>query len=340
MRGEYEHTVESHGARCGRRHARVVRLRSAARNYDVGFLRDRVGHQELELARLVAAEGESGEVVAFDEDARTTRGAAQRSAQTLRFHDWRWKHRKRDAILRLERHRRKVRRVLCDRLLQHSPRGDEIRPEPITAGIEVGVADASNRARGVDDVTIPHVDRDVRDRLAWLGEEHQVAGSQRAEVGGDAAPHARLIARDTREGDAILCEYVFREARAVEPLTRCVATPDVPRADVRIRSAKHSSGSSGRGRRIWNPSSTRTRSAAGRRGGRRKVRDDGREDYFGRYAERRRRAAGEAKKRCSGDRADPYERWRDHVASQGILGASVSPNAKGLRANALAMCSH
>ena len=86
-RGEHEDAVESNGARGGGRHPRVVGLRRAARDDDVGSLREGVGHQELELARLVAAERESGEVVALDEDSWTPVGAAERGAQPMRLDD-------------------------------------------------------------------------------------------------------------------------------------------------------------------------------------------------------------------------------------------------------------
>ena len=88
-RREHEHAVESNRACSGGRHPRVVGLRRAARDHDVGVLRQRVAHQELELARLVAAEREPGEVVALDEDSWTPGGAAKRGAQPMRLDDGR-----------------------------------------------------------------------------------------------------------------------------------------------------------------------------------------------------------------------------------------------------------
>jgi hypothetical protein len=59
----HEHAAEP-GARGGRRHLpRVVRLHAADRHQRVAALGERVGHQVLELARLVAAVGEAAVAV-------------------------------------------------------------------------------------------------------------------------------------------------------------------------------------------------------------------------------------------------------------------------------------
>ena len=68
-----------------RRHARVVRLHGAGRDERGGALGQRVRHQELELARLVAAQPQPREVVALHEDARTARRAAERAPQARRL---------------------------------------------------------------------------------------------------------------------------------------------------------------------------------------------------------------------------------------------------------------
>jgi hypothetical protein len=66
-----EHEVAGEPTARGRRgrHACEVRLRAAGRDQRVAAARERVGDQRLELARLVAAEREPGQVVALDQHA-------------------------------------------------------------------------------------------------------------------------------------------------------------------------------------------------------------------------------------------------------------------------------
>ena len=76
----HQHAAEARARRDGRHLARVVRLDAADRDERVAALRERVGHQVLELARLVAAVGEAAvAVVALRPHAR----AAQMRRQAL-----------------------------------------------------------------------------------------------------------------------------------------------------------------------------------------------------------------------------------------------------------------
>ena len=63
--------------RSGRGLAGMVRLRRALRDDDVGLVRQRIGHQELELAGLVAAGRQTGAVVTLDPQPRATERTAQ-----------------------------------------------------------------------------------------------------------------------------------------------------------------------------------------------------------------------------------------------------------------------
>ena len=85
-------------------HSRVVGLRGAARDHDVGLPRERVRHQKLELARLVTAERQPREVITLDEDSWTASGSTQLGAQPMRLDDGRRQRGERDARLRFERH--------------------------------------------------------------------------------------------------------------------------------------------------------------------------------------------------------------------------------------------
>ena len=58
--------------RCGQGNAAVVRLRRAAGHQRVGTLGQRIGHQELEFAGLVAAGSQTELVIALDPDLRAT----------------------------------------------------------------------------------------------------------------------------------------------------------------------------------------------------------------------------------------------------------------------------
>jgi hypothetical protein len=88
-----------HGRRGGRR-SRVIRLQCPARHQHRRAPALRVGDEKLQLADLVAAEGEAaGEVVALDEDARTPGMTAEGVAQAAGFGERRWQVRQPDARL-------------------------------------------------------------------------------------------------------------------------------------------------------------------------------------------------------------------------------------------------
>ena len=61
----------------------MVRLHRAGGHQDGAVLPQGVGHQELQLARFVAAERQAGQVIALDQDARTAALAPERRAQPL-----------------------------------------------------------------------------------------------------------------------------------------------------------------------------------------------------------------------------------------------------------------
>ena len=69
---EEENRVPADDLRGSGGEPRVVRLWPAAREHHIGTLGHRLSHQELELADLVSAETEAGEVVPLDEQARET----------------------------------------------------------------------------------------------------------------------------------------------------------------------------------------------------------------------------------------------------------------------------
>ena len=83
---EREVAVEPEPVRRGRGHARVVALRAAAGHERVAAPGERLRAEVLELAGLVAAERETGEVVALHEQAR--RGADRRCEPVQRL-EWR-----------------------------------------------------------------------------------------------------------------------------------------------------------------------------------------------------------------------------------------------------------
>ena len=64
---DHEMTVETEPVGRGRGHARVIALHAAAGDEDVGVEPQRFRGEQFELAGLVAAEGETREVVPFDE---------------------------------------------------------------------------------------------------------------------------------------------------------------------------------------------------------------------------------------------------------------------------------
>ena len=66
-------TVDAKAGREGRRLARVVRLRGALGQNDVGALCNSLRHQELELAGFVAARRKAGAIVSFDPDFRSSK---------------------------------------------------------------------------------------------------------------------------------------------------------------------------------------------------------------------------------------------------------------------------
>jgi hypothetical protein len=78
---QHERDAEAGDARGGGGHARVVRLDRAGGHDDGCILMEGVANQEFELARLIAAERQPGEVIAFEQDARAARRAAERLAQ-------------------------------------------------------------------------------------------------------------------------------------------------------------------------------------------------------------------------------------------------------------------
>src|SRR5689334_24704259 len=123
--------------------------------------------------------------------------------------------------------------------LHHATSGDEVIDEPVAPGIQVGVADPADRARRVDDPPVSRVDRDVRNRLARLGEEHEVTRPQRAKIGRYTGACAGLLARGPGQSNSVLRDYAFREAGAVEPLARRTAAPDVLHAAIGLGGTKH-----------------------------------------------------------------------------------------------------
>ena len=61
----------------GRSLSHVIRLHRTDRNNRVGFVPERFGHDEFQLARLVAARREAGAIVALDIDLRSTQVLAE-----------------------------------------------------------------------------------------------------------------------------------------------------------------------------------------------------------------------------------------------------------------------
>src|SRR5262249_24991481 len=141
-------------------------------------------------------------------------------------------------------------------------------------------------------------------------------------------PHSRLFARRARQGDPVLREHVLGEPGAIESLARRITAPHVARADVCVSGAEDARR---RGRRRWRrrnsgPAGRSTAAAAARWDvNARKRGYDRRENDVGRYAEGRRRTAGERDERKDGDRADPGEGARNHVVRQGTIGATSFP---------------
>jgi len=74
---EQEPAVQSFARRRGERQPAMIGLDRSDREQRIGALRQGVGDQELELARLVAAAGEASEIVALDVDV----GPAQEPGQ-------------------------------------------------------------------------------------------------------------------------------------------------------------------------------------------------------------------------------------------------------------------
>jgi hypothetical protein len=88
FRRQHEVAFESGDARGRRRHSRVVGLGRAGRNQRSRSSVDRVSDEELELARLVAAQRESSEIVTLHEDARAARAASERLAKSRNLMKW------------------------------------------------------------------------------------------------------------------------------------------------------------------------------------------------------------------------------------------------------------
>ena len=66
---EHQHAAQTGDRRGGRGDARMVRLRRALAHQHRRVGRQGVGQEVLELAHLVAAEGETGQIVALEVDA-------------------------------------------------------------------------------------------------------------------------------------------------------------------------------------------------------------------------------------------------------------------------------
>ncbi len=64
--GQYQHTVKTIASGGRGRLPAVIGLRRAGGDDGVGLLRQRLGHQEFQFARLVAAGGQAGQVVALN----------------------------------------------------------------------------------------------------------------------------------------------------------------------------------------------------------------------------------------------------------------------------------
>jgi hypothetical protein len=115
----------------------------------------------------------------------------------------------------------------------HAPDGHQpLAVPPPALRAEVVVAHpAAARAR-VEDAPAAGVERDVADRLAGLGEHHQVAGAGR--VPADRAARARggLLPRRARQLDPLAAVDVLHVARAVEAGARRRAAPAVRDAQV------------------------------------------------------------------------------------------------------------
>ena len=74
---EHQDRAQPAARRGGRGLAAVVRLRRAERHERIGPARERIPDEQLELAHLIAAAGESRQVVALDEDLRSAQGARE-----------------------------------------------------------------------------------------------------------------------------------------------------------------------------------------------------------------------------------------------------------------------
>jgi hypothetical protein len=87
---------------------------------------------------------------------------------------------------------------------------------PSASSREVVVHDhACTRAR-VEHPIVTHVDRHVIDSHALAGKQHQIARLQSVDPSGQGVPCGGLLARGTREIDAVAAEDILHEARAVE----------------------------------------------------------------------------------------------------------------------------
>ena len=78
----------------------MVGLDGAGRDQRVAPLRERIRHQEFELARLVAALRQPGAIVALDPEARS----ADDAAQAVEGLERRWRMRQADAGKTIEEH--------------------------------------------------------------------------------------------------------------------------------------------------------------------------------------------------------------------------------------------
>ena len=82
-------------------------------------------------------------------------------------------------------------------------------------------ANDAARTRRMHEIIGTNRDRDVRRAPGDRREEHQIA--RRDVISANRRPQRELIANLSREGHAVLSEYVLRESAAVEPCRVCTA---------------------------------------------------------------------------------------------------------------------
>jgi hypothetical protein len=82
---QHELTPQPRGAGSRGGHPRMIGLDGAGRHNDSSALGERIRDQEFQLARLVPAKSQSGQVIALDQDRRTAPRSAERRAQARRW---------------------------------------------------------------------------------------------------------------------------------------------------------------------------------------------------------------------------------------------------------------